>query len=1146
MVLRYRVVLTLLLSMHSAFAQEQPPQEGPMLQVTAAQGKIVVNEKGVTRPIASTAKGARLWALGTQTSWFRVYDAASKQYGWISERDVAAIQYSDEQLKSLTDAQTAFAAGATLINQGQDQQVLAELLKALDLRIKVLGEKDPRVADVLGLTSTIYIGMQENAKAESPALRALAIREIFLGEDHEKSALNTESLAMIYKALHDREKAVAFYQRTLDIRRRLLGPDHPKTLDALSALGKFYSATEAYDRAEPLLKQALDTFAEVHGEYHTETAVHAYELATNYDLKGEYATALPLLERSVRIHEKVSGANHPDTATAMLLLGMHYQSMSELSKAEPLLEGGMKICETLNQKALLAIAANILGQVYQTMGEFGKAEPLLLRALEINNEEFGKSAEETANSLDSLGGLYRDIGDFAKAESNLQRSLSIRSTLRGAEHSDTAQSLNSLGALYEKMGQHSKAEPFYRRSYDICEKNLGLKDPGTAIALMKLATVHREAHDYMQAEELLLRGQDIFRTVWGEQSAEFVQSLIELGKLYTKSGKYTQAESVLKQGLAIQLRLLGEQNPAVAVTCDLLSDMYAAQGNFREAIQSCDRGRRFARRHTVEVLPGLSEKTRQTYLAANFRPAFTRALSLGLQQKDDPRAAAVSADWLLNGKGVAQEVLAEAALLSSTETAPLVYELRQVRDQIARWSIQTSEANEAKRREQLATLETRQQQLQMQIAERGPGLNRSDSWVSTGTVMGKLPFDSVFVNIARFEVAEINSENPQRKPARYVAWIIPAAGAGNISIVDLGEATLIDNSVTLLRQHCLNAIREIAEADESRAEADFVKSAAELSRLIIAPLESSLQNAKEIIFSPDGDLWNVPWSALLTKDGRYIVEDFRTRFVLSGRELVYQLSGHSPVSEPVIFADPNFNLDATELTTGETDQSFRLRSLATAHFPQLNSSAAEAASIRPSVEEYAGKPSRMLLQDAAQEATFKDLHRPQILLLSTHGYFEPKHDNSAAEDSAGYDNPLLRCGLALAGCNNRDRTIVAGNEDGIVTGLEIVGTDLRGTELVVLSACETGLGEIRHGEGVSGLRQAFQLAGARSVVSSLWQVEDGETARLMDLFFKNIAAGMNKSESLRQTQLARIKVRKERFGAAHPFFWAAFTLTGQE
>jgi CHAT domain-containing protein len=282
----------------------------------------------------------------------------------------------------------------------------------------------------------------------------------------------------------------------------------------------------------------------------------------------------------------------------------------------------------------------------------------------------------------------------------------------------------------------------------------------------------------------------------------------------------------------------------------------------------------------------------------------------------------------------------------------------------------------------------------------------------------------------------------------------------------------------------------------------------------------------------------VPWDALTLPNGRYAIEQYRISYLASGRSAFHdEQKVNRKVGPALVLANPDYDLGRP--SKGHS-------ALRMGRASPLPGTAREAQAAAPSLLKWTGQKPVVLTGREATTIAVKEVRSPQALLLCTHGFFHADQGRApgqpAGNNTKKWENPLLRSGLLFAGCNVAQK----GNDNGILTALEAVGLELRGTELVVLSACQTGLGEVRNGEGVAGLRQAFLLAGAHAVVSTLWQVDDEATALLMARFFDNLANGKDRETALREAQLRLIDERRSSASrTAHPFFWAALTLTGR-
>jgi CHAT domain-containing protein len=426
----------------------------------------------------------------------------------------------------------------------------------------------------------------------------------------------------------------------------------------------------------------------------------------------------------------------------------------------------------------------------------------------------------------------------------------------------------------------------------------------------------------------------------------------------------------------------------------------------------------------------------------------------------------------------------------------------------------------------LDELEAKDQQLDEQISQKSDTFRVSEQPITLDAVKAALPPGAVLV-----EWSVYRPFNPKdiRKKGRLG---IPRYGAciqktqGEPRCIDLGEATAIDASVTALRK----ALSRAASPDVKALGRD-------LHQKIMAPLQKILGETRWVFLSPDGALNLIPFAALVDEDGHFVIESHALTYLTSGRDLIRLANAKPPAQEkPAIFAAPDFA--AAEATSpaapksenpADTERGTRSTDLGSLTFSPLLGTAREARALAGTLGD-----TRLLLGPEATETALKALRGPRLLHIATHGFFLP--DQKKIEGKGEREDPLLRSGLALAGANGR----TSGKEDGVLTALEVTGEDLYGTELVVLSACETGLGDVKNGDGVYGLRRALVVSGARTQVMSLWKVDDQATVAMMKAYYVRLLAGEGRSEAMRQVQLSMMAEPS----TTAPYYWASFIVSG--
>ncbi len=925
------------------------------------------------------------------------------------------------------------------------------------------------------------------------------------------------------------ELALIFSEAVLEAMTEKHGPDHWRTIDARVAMDELIRILELPFEGQRAMAQVLEL---------NQRVMQLFEA-------GRYYEALELGQAALAISEKWLGKDHERYTESLYNLAFLNVTISNHRLAERMLQEVMAIQRRVVTEKHPDYARSVsrLAQLYHQLGDLERAEPLHRQALEIRRATLGEMDPFYAMSVNDLGALAVAMGDYERARELYEKALAIRRETLGDEHEDCAQSLSNLAELHFNTGNDEAAATLLEEALAIYEKLGRRNDQEYALYLQNLATVLDDIGQAERARDLYTKALEIYQRTLDMTNLRCAALLHNLAVMHQAAGEPELALSRSEQAIAI--------------------DQYVLNSVFEFSAESGMRAHLVSIKKNLELL-----------------------CSIALAQGTD-EANEAALNLVLRWKTVVLETLCR-----QRHAQRLLGEDPEVRAQWERFRDATSELEQLSFRavpdEQTAEVEVRKQALRGQVrdmeallnrllSERAPQTTQGD--VRVADVRRQLDSRSVLVEIFRTRIFDFQATGEQGpwQPARYLAFVCSSDSEFPLQLVDLGDADEIDRQVAELRDSVATVQRSLTFASEAQLEEQYRELGRRLYEAIMAPLEAALAGAKTLYLAPDGELNRLPFEALVDESEQYLIESRRFCYLTSGRDLLRELA--EPDQGTVVFADPNFDLPGSDRETasgtamevatnsGEFDAERLSGDVRGLSWQRLPGTAQEAAVIEALLDGTDYGPVSVFVQELALEEVLKRIDAPRVLHVGTHGFYlederleaggtsyEPLATRGLRVASASLmaqlratENPLLRSGIVLSGANvvvdegeDEDRA-----EDGWVTAQEVGMLDLLGTELVVLSACETGLGDIRTGEGVSGLRRAFIYAGAETLITSLYKVPDDATQALMTEFYTRLAGGATKLDAFRQAQLDIIEQRRDKHGAAHPFFWASFVLVGQ-
>jgi CHAT domain-containing protein/tetratricopeptide (TPR) repeat protein len=936
-----------------------------------------------------------------------------------------------------------------------------------------------------------------------------------------------------YNQLGEVDKAISWFEKEKGLRSDLGLAETSEFSGTLYHLAILYLQAGKYGRAATMADDLLTNDKKLYGIKSYEYFTSVQSVVDIYVQLDRFAEAEKLLLTSLDQQTKgsiIAGALHAELGGLYTVTSQYSKATKQLNDALDILE---KVAEPTSNERLSA-TVNI-GILYMAQGKYAEAE----EAFDYVLTHMSPDDPSFFNVLNNQALVYQSLGQLDRSEKTFHQIQESDSLSIGTTHPDFAITLSNIGLVYSDEGKHTAAEKALLRALEIQRLNGEAETALYAGKLNNLAKIYRIAGQPQKSIGLHEQALRIFKATLGETSPEYATTSFNLGMSYWQTGKSDLALKYLKSSMATRLSKLGKKHPKYAESLQRIAEFQWEKKQLKEAQQTFGQAFESYYFQINSLFPVLTEEEKSKFYYTNIKPSFEKFNSFALAYKQT--------NPLILGEVYNHHINTKAAIMYATERVK--QSIQKSNDatliqQFDQWQAQKEKIaklySQNQAPEKIDSLQQSADAIEKELARKSAVFTRqltrkNSSWKE---IQKKLKPGEASVEVIRFKNYSPELGGSFKNEIIYGFLIVTSETKSNPEIVLLNNGVDLENKFLSFYRNNIKFT-----LDDNRSYANYFEALAKrLNEL----------KAKKIYLSRDGVYNQININTIKnTSTNKFLLDEFEVSLVTNTRELLEKRTTKSNSQSSLLIGFPKFNLnnDAPqgEATTRSITRGGNLsRGLRGGLLRHMRGEGGITVLPGTQVEiNQIAKISRnpeIFMEAMASEGLVKQVISPMILHIATHGYFLEDDETSASEKTSQYTpSPLLKAGLLLAGSENFLKSGTPVNDDGddgILTAYEAMNLNLDITDLVVLSACETGLGVVKNGEGVYGLQRAFKMAGAQSMIMSLWSVDDAATQQLMSLFYQERTKVEDPHAAFRNAQ----QKLKEIY--PHPFYWGAFIMVG--